>query len=94
VFDILRALATASASAIINGNWKDLSLRYLGRVQYKQIAKLLMKRRLDRRNYRRRHETVAAMSWKRGIQPRSAGRAKHIYSHLRKMRRKGIDFSS
>ncbi|MGB3598494.1 MAG: bifunctional (p)ppGpp synthetase/guanosine-3',5'-bis(diphosphate) 3'-pyrophosphohydrolase, partial [Pseudomonas neustonica] len=73
---------------------EDLSFRYLEPNQYKQIAKLLDERRLDRQEY---IDTVMAQV-RAALEEASifgdiTGRAKHIYSIWRKMQRKGIDFS-
>ena len=73
---------------------EDLSFRYLEPEQYKQIAKLLHERRLDREHYinevmgQLRGELEAT-----GVQADISGRAKHIYSIWRKMQRKGLQFS-
>src|SRR5690606_33940606 len=73
---------------------EDLSFRYLEPVDYKRIASLLDERRIARQDYidnvlaLLRGELQAA-----GIDGELAGRAKHIYSIWRKMRRKGIGFS-
>ena len=94
VFDIYAPLAHRLGIGHIKWELEDLSFRYLEPVQYKQIAKLLDERRLDRQEYiddvmsQLRHELEEA-----GIHAEISGRAKHIYSIWRKMRRKGIDFS-
>lgn len=94
VFDIYAPLAHRLGIGHIKWELEDLSFRYLEPVQYKQIAKLLDERRLDRQEYiddvmtQLRQELEAA-----GIHAEISGRAKHIYSIWRKMHRKGIDFS-
>src|SRR5690606_32041213 len=73
---------------------EDLSFRYLEPDEYKRIARLLDERRMARQEYidnmltLLRSELTAA-----GIEGEVTGRAKHIYSIWRKMKRKGIDFS-
>ncbi|AQZ93314.1 GTP diphosphokinase [Halopseudomonas phragmitis] len=94
VFDIYAPLAHRLGIGHIKWELEDLSFRYLEPVQYKQIAKLLDERRLDRQEYidsvmnQLRSELEEA-----GIHAEITGRAKHIYSIWRKMQRKGIDFS-
>ncbi|MEQ5836965.1 GTP diphosphokinase [Marinobacter sp. NFXS9] len=94
VFDIYAPLAHRLGIGHIKWELEDLSFRYLHESAYKKIAKLLDEKRLDRDQYVKRvladikHELDLA-----GIQGELSGRAKHIYSIWRKMRRKGIDFS-
>ncbi|GAA6131987.1 GTP diphosphokinase [Halopseudomonas sabulinigri] len=94
VFDIYAPLAHRLGIGHIKWELEDLSFRYLEPNQYKQIAKLLDERRLDRQEY---IDTVmgqlrAALE-EASIFGDITGRAKHIYSIWRKMQRKGIDFS-
>ncbi|UVE16622.1 GTP diphosphokinase [Pseudomonas sp. LS44] len=94
VFDIYAPLAHRLGIGHIKWELEDLSFRYLEPEQYKQIAKLLHERRLDRERFisdvmtQLKGELGAA-----GIQADISGRAKHIYSIWRKMQRKGLDFS-
>ncbi len=94
VFDIYAPLAHRLGIGHIKWELEDLSFRYLEPEQYKQIAKLLHERRLDREHYinevmsQLRAELEAT-----GIKPDLSGRAKHIYSIWRKMQRKGLQFS-
>ncbi len=94
VFDIYAPLAHRLGIGHIKWELEDLSFRYLEPEQYKQIAKLLHERRLDREQYianvmqQLRDELTAT-----GIKPDISGRAKHIYSIWRKMQRKGLQFS-
>ena len=72
---------------------EDLSFRYLYPSEYKRIATLLDEKRLDRQQFiedvisvlRERMEAI-------DIHADIMGRAKHIYSIWRKMRRKNIGF--
>ncbi|HLY97200.1 MAG TPA: bifunctional (p)ppGpp synthetase/guanosine-3',5'-bis(diphosphate) 3'-pyrophosphohydrolase, partial [Sideroxyarcus sp.] len=72
---------------------EDLSTRYLEPVLYKQIARLLDERRIDRERYiadviaQLRHALAQA-----GIKAEVSGRPKHIYSIINKMKRKHLDF--
>ncbi len=94
VFDIYAPLAHRLGIGHIKWELEDLSFRYLQPEQYKQIAKLLHERRLDREQYinqvmqQLRDELTAT-----GIEADISGRAKHIYSIWRKMQRKGLEFS-
>ncbi|SDS76712.1 GTP diphosphokinase [Pseudomonas oryzae] len=94
VFDIYAPLAHRLGIGHIKWELEDLSFRYLQPEQYKQIAKLLHERRLDRERYinevmqQLRDELTAT-----GIEADISGRAKHIYSIWRKMQRKGLEFS-
>src|SRR3990167_5929211 len=94
VFDIYAPLAHRLGIGHIKWELEDLSFRYLEPEQYKQIAKLLHERRLDREHYinevmgQLREELEAT-----GVKADISGRAKHIYSIWRKMQRKGLQFS-
>ncbi|HUW76581.1 MAG TPA: bifunctional (p)ppGpp synthetase/guanosine-3',5'-bis(diphosphate) 3'-pyrophosphohydrolase, partial [Gallionella sp.] len=73
---------------------EDLSVRYLEPALYKQVAKLLDERRVDREQY------IAAVVvqlrqalGQAGISAEVTGRPKHIYSIINKMKRKQLDFS-
>jgi GTP pyrophosphokinase len=94
VFDIYAPLAHRLGIGHIKWELEDLSFRYLHATAYKKIAKLLDEKRLDREDYIKR--VIAALQDElcaAGIKADLSGRAKHIYSIWRKMRRKGIDFS-
>ncbi|EUJ11124.1 (p)ppGpp synthetase, RelA/SpoT family [Methylophilaceae bacterium 11] len=73
---------------------EDLSLRYLEPQLYKDVAKKLDERRIDREQYiidvvaQLKHELSQT-----GIQGDVSGRPKHIYSIIKKMKSKGLDFS-
>lgn len=94
VADIYAPLAHRLGIGHIKWELEDLSFRYLRPYDYKYIAKLLDERRLDRQEY---IENVIGMIKtqlsEEGINAEVYGRAKHIYSIWRKMRRKNIDFS-
>src|SRR5690554_1375276 len=94
VFDIYAPLAHRLGIGHIKWELEDLSFRYLHASAYKKIAKLLNEKRLDRESYIRRViDTLQTELKASGIKGDLSGRAKHIYSIWRKMRRKGIDFS-
>lgn len=94
VFDIYAPLAHRLGIGHIKWELEDISFRYLEPDQYKQIAKLLHERRLDRERFisdvmsQLHHELTDT-----GIKADISGRAKHIYSIWRKMQRKGLQFS-
>jgi GTP pyrophosphokinase len=72
---------------------EDLSVRYLEPVLYKQVAKLLDERRVDRERYIA--DVISSLRQKlddTGIAGEVSGRPKHIYSIINKMKRKRIAF--
>ncbi len=95
VFEIYAPLAHRLGIGHIKWELEDLSFRYLEEDSYKYIARLLAERRLDRDGYiqkvtKQLEEAIQAQ----GISGADLqGRAKHIYSIWRKMKRKKIDFS-
>ena len=94
VFDIYAPLAHRLGIGHIKWELEDISFRYLEPEQYKQIAKLLHERRLDREQYindvmKQLRDELSAT----GIKADISGRAKHIYSIWRKMQRKDLQFS-
>ncbi|MGP8288674.1 GTP diphosphokinase [Vreelandella zhanjiangensis] len=95
VADIYAPLAHRLGIGQIKWELEDLSFRYLHEDEYKAIAKLLAEKRLDRERYI--HDVVetlkALMEAQHITHHDVSGRAKHIYSIWRKMKRKGIDFS-
>ncbi|SET50919.1 GTP pyrophosphokinase [Marinobacter segnicrescens] len=94
VFDIYAPLAHRLGIGHIKWELEDLSFRYLHETAYKKIARQLDEKRLDREGYIQKVLKDLGDELRRsGIQAELAGRAKHIYSIWRKMRRKGIDFS-
>lgn len=94
VADIYAPLSHRLGIGHIKWELEDLSFRYLEADDYKQIAKLLDEKRLDRQDYITQvvdllqNEAADAR-----IEAEITGRAKHIYSIWRKMRRKDIGFS-
>ena len=72
---------------------EDLSLRYLEPQLYKQVAKSLDARRLDREQYIQHVEQqLRQQLTQAGIKAEVTGRPKHIYSIINKMRRKNLNF--
>ena len=73
---------------------EDLSFRYLQPDTYKQIARLLDEKRIDRENYINNFVAELSQALKRaGIEASVYGRPKHIYSIWRKMQKKHLAFS-
>lgn len=73
---------------------EDLSLRYLEPQLYKEVAKQLDERRVDREQYIT--DVVAQLKQElsqTGIQGEVSGRPKHIYSIIKKMKSKHLAFS-
>ncbi|MFC3283690.1 GTP diphosphokinase [Litchfieldella rifensis] len=95
VFDIYAPLAHRLGIGHLKWELEDLSFRYLHEDDYKTIAKLLAEKRLDRDRYINDVvETLKGLLEAQGITRYDVdGRAKHIYSIWRKMKRKRIDFS-
>ncbi len=73
---------------------EDLSFRFLEPDTYKQIAKLLDEKRVEREsNMQRLREQVQTELAAQNIKASVKGRPKHIYSIVKKMRGKSLDFS-
>ncbi|WP_290704976.1 GTP diphosphokinase [Amphritea sp.] len=94
VFDVYAPLAHRLGIGHIKWELEDLSFRYLKPNDYKQIAKLLDEKRLDRQQFIK--DSVSLLNTeldKVSIDGEVMGRAKHIYSIWRKMQNKNIDFN-
>ena len=77
----------------IKWEMEDLSFRFLEPDTYKQIARLLDEKRVERESHveQVRSELAAALQ-AQGITASVQGRPKHIYSIVKKMRGKSLDF--
>ncbi len=95
VSEIYAPLAHRLGIGHIKWELEDLSFRYLHPYDYKYIAKLLDEKRIDRQVYILDMIQVFKDALKKEgiLEPTINGRAKHIYSIWRKMRRKKITFS-
>ena len=94
VADVYAPLAHRLGIGHIKWELEDLSFRYLEPDDYKQIARLLDEKRLARQKYIDEVlELLRSELHKADIEGDVYGRAKHIYSIWRKMRRKNIGFS-
>jgi GTP pyrophosphokinase len=93
-FDLYAPLANRLGIWQVKWELEDLSFRFLEPGTYKQIAKMLEEKRLEREGFiahaieRLKSELAAA-----GIKAEVSGRPKHIYSIWNKMRGKSLDFS-
>jgi GTP pyrophosphokinase len=78
----------------IKWEMEDLSFRFLEPETYREIAKLLDEKRVERENYMvQLRESLENDLEAQGITAQVAGRPKHIYSIVKKMRGKSLDFS-
>lgn len=77
----------------IKWEMEDLSFRFLEPETYKQVARLLDEKRALREDYvTHLRDTLQADLAKLGIKAEVQGRPKHIYSIVKKMRGKSLDF--
>ncbi len=93
VSEIYAPLAHRLGIGHLKWELEDLSLRYLEPLAYRQIAKQLDETRSARQEYI--DKVIEELQKKLrlvNIKAKLEGRAKHIYSIWRKMRRKGIPF--
>ncbi len=91
--EIYAPLANRLGIGQIKWELEDLSFRFLMSEEYKQIAKLLDERRVDREDYieevvRKIENTLGHVE----VNATVVGRAKHIYSIWKKMQRKGVSY--
>jgi GTP pyrophosphokinase len=91
--DIYAPLANRLGVGQLKWELEDLAFRELHPQDYKTIARKLDARRIDRERYINQViETLQSELNRHGIKADIAGRAKHIYSIWRKMKRKGVGF--
>lgn len=94
IFDIYAPLAHRLGIGQLKWELEDIAFRYLEVNAYKRIARLLDEKRSDRQEYITRIIEILEKKLSLfNIDGEVGGRAKHIYSIWRKMRRKGIQFS-
>ena len=78
----------------IKWEMEDLAFRFLEPDTYREVVKLLDEKRVERENYMAQlREGLEADLKAQGIKAQVAGRPKHIYSIVKKMRGKSLDFS-
>lgn len=94
ITNIYAPLANRLGIGQLKWELEDLSFRYLHPDTYKQIAKLLDEKRLDREHYIQNFVTDLRQALQAaGVQADVYGRPKHIYSIWRKMQKKQLSFS-
>ncbi len=72
---------------------EDLSFRFLEPDSYKQVARLLDEKRIERESYvEQLRQRLATELQAQGISAQVTGRPKHIYSIVKKMRGKSLGF--
>lgn len=91
--DLYAPLANRLGIWQIKWEIEDLALRYQEPERYKEIARLLEERRVDRESYIASFiEALQAALQEAGIDAEVKGRPKHIYSIWKKMQRKNLGF--
>ena len=94
ITNIYAPLANRLGIGQLKWELEDLSFRYLHPDTYKQIARLLDEKRLDRERYIHCFvEDLKLALLQAGVQADVYGRPKHIYSIWRKMQKKQLSFS-
>lgn len=89
--DIYAPLANRLGIWQLKWELEDLAFRYTEPLRYKQIAKSLDERRVERERYINSvMDTLRGELEKAGISADVSGRPKHIYSIWKKMKRKGV----
>lgn len=92
--EIYGPLANRLGIGQIKWELEDFAFRFLQPEIYKNIAKLLSERRLDREQYITEVKSqIKAALLQQGIHAETYGRVKHIYSIWRKMQRKAIGYN-
>ncbi len=91
--DLLAPLANRLGVWELKWELEDLSFRFLQPDTYREIAKKLDEKRLERETFiADAVQRVQAALKERGVAAEVYGRPKHIYSIWNKMHRKGLDF--
>ena len=92
--DLLAPLANRLGVWELKWELEDLSFRFLHPETYREIARKLDEKRLEREAFIEQAVTrVKSALHERGVEAEVYGRPKHIYSIWNKMQRKGLDFS-
>jgi len=92
--DLYAPLANRLGIWQVKWEMEDLAFRFLEPERYKQIARLLEEKRVEREAFiAGAIARLQAGLAKAGIQAEVSGRPKHIYSIWNKMRLKGLEFS-
>ncbi|UBH27473.1 GTP diphosphokinase [Aeromonas enteropelogenes] len=94
ITNIYAPLANRLGIGQLKWELEDLAFRYLHPDTYKQIAKQLDEKRLDRERYIREFVQPLRDALKEaGVEAEVYGRPKHIYSIWRKMQKKHLEFN-
>ncbi|MGL4478603.1 MAG: GTP diphosphokinase, partial [Aeromonas veronii] len=94
ITNIYAPLANRLGIGQLKWELEDLAFRYLHPDTYKQIAKQLDEKRLDRERYIREFVQSLRNGLKEaGVDAEVYGRPKHIYSIWRKMQKKHLEFN-
>ncbi|MEZ7011115.1 GTP diphosphokinase [Aeromonas sp. S13(2024)] len=94
ITNIYAPLANRLGIGQLKWELEDLAFRYLHPDTYKQIAKQLDEKRLDREHYIREFVQSLRNGLKEaGVDAEVYGRPKHIYSIWRKMQKKHLEFN-
>ncbi len=92
--DLYTPLANRLGIWQIKWEMEDLAFRFTDPVRYKEIARLLEEKRVEREAFiARTIEELTSALQKLGVSAEVSGRPKHIYSIYNKMRLKHLDFS-
>lgn len=93
IMTIYAPLAHRLGIAQLKWELEDLAFRYLAPIRYKEIAKLLSEKRVEREAYiERMKQTLTDALVANNIEAEVYGRVKHIYSIYRKMKLKSLSF--
>ena len=94
ITNIYAPLANRLGIGQLKWELEDLAFRYLPPDTYKQIAKQLDEKRLDRERYIREFvQSLRDALAEAGVEAEVYGRPKHIYSIWRKMQKKHLEFN-
>lgn len=94
ISNIYAPLANRLGIGQLKWELEDLAFRYLHPDTYKQIAKQLDEKRLDRERYIRDFvQSLRDALSEAGVEAEVYGRPKHIYSIWRKMQKKHLEFN-
>ncbi|MEJ7929623.1 bifunctional (p)ppGpp synthetase/guanosine-3',5'-bis(diphosphate) 3'-pyrophosphohydrolase [Ramlibacter sp. AN1015] len=93
--DVFAPLANRLGIWQIKWEMEDLAFRFLEPETYKQVARLLDEKRVEREAYvEHMRAQLEAQLRSQGIEAQVHGRPKHIYSIVKKMRGKSLEFEN
>jgi len=92
--DLYTPLANRLGIWQVKWEMEDLAFRFTDPAKYREIAKLLEEKRVERESFiEQAKDSLRQALLQMGVQAEVSGRPKHIYSIWNKMRNKGVDFS-